>query len=60
MTTNKWPELEEHFESWTGGFPPSSNEEITVYVDYASKFPGKDDEVREYLEDWMSRLTWED
>jgi hypothetical protein len=55
MDSTKWLELEEDFREWTGGFPPDSPHEITVYIDYASKFPGRDEEVRRYLNAWQMR-----
>jgi len=54
MNQIKWPELEEHFRIWTGGFPPDSMHEITVYVDYASPFESREQEVRDYLIDWLA------
>ncbi len=45
--------LKEHFLEWSGGCPPESNYQITVYVDYAAEI--EDDEfVREALRDWMN------
>lgn len=55
MENEKWPELEEHFRTWTGGFPPDSPHQITVYIDYANPFQGRDEEVREYLSNWLER-----
>jgi hypothetical protein len=51
----KWPELEEDFETWSGGFPPESDYQVIVYVDYANPFPDREQEVRDYLMDWYER-----
>lgn len=51
----KWPELEDDFETWSGGFPPESEYQIIVYIDYRNPFSGRDDKVREYLMDWFER-----
>lgn len=59
MADLAWPELEEHFRVWSGGSPPDSICEITVYVDYANKF-GNKELVRDYLLDWMSAQNWPD
>lgn len=56
MDSQQWIELENHFQEWSGGTPPESEHEVTVYVDYASPF--NDDElVRNYLIDWLQRAT---
>ncbi len=55
MIAYKWLELEKDFESWSGGFPPESEYQITVYVDYASPFQSRDEDVRGYLVDWYER-----
>jgi hypothetical protein len=51
----KWPELEEDFETWSGGFPPEPEYQVIVYVDYANPFPDREQEVRGYLTDWYER-----
>ncbi|MDX1945736.1 MAG: hypothetical protein SFU86_10100 [Pirellulaceae bacterium] len=53
MNNDKWPELEDDYRKWTGGFPPDSPHEITVYIDYANPFEGREDDVRDYLTDWL-------
>lgn len=55
MAQKKWPELEEDFETWSGGFPPESEDQVTVYVDYRNPFRGRADEVRKYLMNWYER-----
>ena len=40
------------FEEWSGGFPPESEYQITVYVDYARCIENAE-LVREILRDWM-------
>lgn len=46
--------LRKHFQSWSGGFPPDSEHEITVYVDYARLSRFDPDETREALRKWAS------
>ena len=41
------------FLAWSGGFPPDSDDQITVYVDYAAHTDWDSNEVRRLLEDWM-------
>lgn len=55
MATNKWTELEEDFENWSGGFPPESEYQVIVYVDYANPVRGRADQVREYLMNWYEQ-----
>lgn len=45
--------IKEDFSTWSGGFPPESDAQITVYIDYASSKDWDDDKVRELLRDWM-------
>jgi len=56
MQTEIWTELEQDFESWSGGFPPESEHEIVVYVDYANPF-GRRTDVFEYLLQWLARAS---
>jgi hypothetical protein len=53
MDESKTKAIREDFETWSGGFPPESDEQITVYIDYASSKDWDDDEVRELLRAWM-------
>ena len=53
MTDDQIRELKKHFREWSGGWPPESDYQITVYVDYASNVNWDDEEVREALRDWM-------
>ena len=41
------------FLAWSGGDPPDSEHQITVYVDYAAHADWDSNEVRRLLEDWM-------
>jgi len=42
------------FRGWSGGFPPDSDMEIFVYLEYAfSNVIADKDEVREMLREWM-------
>jgi hypothetical protein len=45
------------FLSWSGGFPPESDYQITVYIDYVGPVGTDPDEVREFLTDWMCDPT---
>lgn len=46
--------LKEHFQVWTGGFPPEDEEQIFTYMDGACPFPELDEkEVRLFLHKWM-------
>ena len=42
-----------HFESWSGGFPPDSEMEIFVYVEYAREVKDAD-LARTFLRAWMA------
>ena len=53
MTEQKWTELEDDFLEWSGGTPPDSMHQVTVYVDYANPFDDVD-LVRSYLIDWLT------
>ena len=55
MAKKKWLELEDDFETWSGGFPPESDYQIIVYMDYRNPFPDLEQEVRKYLMDWYER-----
>jgi hypothetical protein len=55
MTEEKWRELEEDFRTWSGGFPPESEFQIIVYIDYANPFPDREQKVKEYLMDWYEQ-----
>lgn len=45
--------IREDFFTWSGGFPPESDAQVTVYIDYASSKDWDDNEVRAMLRDWM-------
>jgi len=53
MNETKRQELIEDFLQWSGGFPPESEHQITVYIDYALKPEFNPTEAREALVDWM-------
>jgi hypothetical protein len=55
MDVEKWLELEEDFRTWSGGFPPESEDQVIVYMDYRNPFQERVDEAREYLMDWCER-----
>jgi hypothetical protein len=42
------------FETWSGGFPPDSSQEIFVYVEYARDLRLDPNEVTKVLRDWMA------
>ncbi len=44
--------LKKNFREWSGGFPPESDHQITVYCDYAASSKWDKNEVREALDDW--------
>jgi hypothetical protein len=46
-------QLKEDFLEWSGGFPPESNDQITVYVDYARTLDLLEEDTREVLRQWM-------
>jgi hypothetical protein len=41
------------FMEWSGGFPPESPEQITVYIDYAIAIDADPDAERDLLLAWM-------
>jgi len=43
-----------HFYSWSGGFAPESEYQITVYLDYAKVSDYPDDVLRRILTKWMN------
>jgi len=45
--------LKAHFLEWSGGFPPASPEQVTVYIDYAISTREGPDAAREVLLEWM-------
>jgi hypothetical protein len=47
--------IRDDFLKWTGGFPPESDDQITVYLDYACPIAGDETELRSFLREW-SRL----
>ena len=57
MALDIWRELENDFLKWSGGFPPESTHQITVYVDYANPFAFSELHVTAYLREWMTRAN---
>jgi len=47
-------ELIDDFTQWAGGFPPESEHQITVYIDYAMDRRLNANEAREVMTDWMN------
>ena len=45
--------IRSHFEEWSGGFPPESEREIFVYVEYAQEEENAD-LVQKVLRGWMA------
>lgn len=45
--------ITEHFLTWSGGVPPESRSEVTVYVDYARRSSWDPDAVTRFLIEWM-------
>jgi hypothetical protein len=48
--------LREDFREWSGGFPPESDHQITVYIDYASDITVAPEEARKMLRGWMAEV----
>jgi hypothetical protein len=44
--------LKKNFREWSGGFPPESDHQITVYCDHAASSKWDKNEVRKVLDDW--------
>jgi hypothetical protein len=53
-------ELKKDFQEWSGGFPPESPEQVTIYVDYASHADSDQEFVRRTLTDWMQQESLAD
>ena len=45
--------IREDFITWSGGFPPESNEEIAMYVEVARPFDTAAGDVSRLLKQWM-------
>ncbi len=62
MTTKVRPEADdqrkqliEDFLAWTGGFAPESDNQITVYLDYAAPLNVDAERAERLLRDWLLR-----
>lgn len=53
MNETKRQELIEDFLQWSGGFPPESEHQITVYIDYALQADFHPNQARDALFHWM-------
>jgi hypothetical protein len=53
MTEQRWQEIQADFRAWSGGFPPESKYQVTVYIDYAGPQDIDENELRRALYDWM-------
>ncbi|MBS0207889.1 MAG: hypothetical protein JSS27_02945 [Planctomycetes bacterium] len=53
MNAKQIKRLKKHFLSWSGGNPPESDDEITVYVDYGKSKEFDYEETRNVLYEWM-------
>ena len=54
MDANTADAVKKDFLAWSGGFPPNSEQEILVYMEYAFGAIAADpNEVREMLREWM-------
>jgi len=59
MDTKTARALKERFLDWSGGCPPDSEHEITVYIDYVHGSDADDaNEVRKMLRDWMEEQNF--
>jgi hypothetical protein len=54
MTADQLDKLKEDFLTWSGGWPPESEDQITVYVDYAMNTSLNESEVRWALRELMN------
>lgn len=45
--------IRQDFLNWSGGFPPESEDHITVYIDYASPLFTRPNALRDFLRQWM-------
>jgi hypothetical protein len=48
-------EEKKDFRNWSGGFPPESEEQITVYLDYAAAADADPEDLRGILREWMEQ-----
>lgn len=46
--------LKQTFREWSGGFPPDSSHEVTVFIDYAMESEFDAFEARVQLLEWMA------
>jgi hypothetical protein len=54
MDTMSAKTIKENFLIWSGGFPPDSEQQIFIYMEYVHGTNADDaDEVRDMLRDWM-------
>lgn len=53
MDTATITSLKQDFADWSGGFPPDSTEQITVYIDYSLSAQIDPEEARQVLVEWM-------
>ena len=50
--------IKQDFLTWSGGFPPESDEQIFVYVETARSSETDDEEVRNLLKTWMENTQY--
>jgi len=48
----KW--IKADFEEWSGGFPPESDDQITVYVENTLPADVDESAARQFLREWMN------
>src|SRR5262245_57917169 len=46
-------ELQKDFLSWTGGFPPETEEQIAIYADFSMPQQFDENEGRSFLREWI-------
>lgn len=53
----QWEELwiRKDFENWSGGFPPESEHQISVYIEHARPINSDPETVRQTLVEWMNQ-----
>ncbi|MEN6458046.1 MAG: hypothetical protein ABFC63_03885 [Thermoguttaceae bacterium] len=54
MNRNSTRTIEQSFLDWSGGFPPDSEQQIFIYMEYVYGADAVDaDETRDVLRDWL-------
>jgi hypothetical protein len=59
MTPGRRTIIKEDFLAWSGGFPPDSEDQIFLYVEFASPQSIDQRDARAFLLDWMDNCNRE-